>query len=126
LIAVQISLVALGTFITMLGGRVWFNGLGAYALAAPWQDRTINWTGENSLLVNTIVHESLTHAIVFALPIGLLLAWLVATTRYGKTVLTIWCLAIACLGSLWLYAASFAVMVWAIAPSTATPHGDSD
>lgn len=126
LIAVQITLVGLGTFITMLGGRVWFNGLGAYALAAPWQDRTINWTGDDSLLVNATVHELLTHMLVFALPIGLLFAWRVSATRYGKAILTLWCLAIACLGSLWLYAASFAVMVWAIGSTQAAMTSDSD
>jgi hypothetical protein len=125
LIAVQITMVGLGTFVTMLGGRVWFNGLGAYALAAPWQNRTIDWTGDDSILVNATMHESLTHMLVFALPIGLLLAWRVSATRYGKATLTLWCLAIACLGSLWLYTASFAVMVWAIGPSHATPSSDT-
>ena len=125
LIAVQITIVGLGTFVTMLGGRVWFNGLGAYALAAPWQDRTINWTSDNSLLVNSTVHELLTHMLVLALPMGLLLAWSVSANRYGKAILTLWCVAIACLGSLWLYAASFAVMVWAIGPSRARPDVDS-
>ncbi len=116
LIAVQITLVGLATFITMLGGRVWFNGLGAYALAAPWQDRTINWTNQGSLLGNATVHELLTHLLVFSLPIGLLLAWRRSTTRYGKAILMMWCVAIACLGSLWLYAAALAAMAWAIRP----------
>jgi len=40
LMATQITIVLIATFATMLAGRIWFNGLGAYALAAPAMDRT--------------------------------------------------------------------------------------
>lgn len=112
LIGVQISLFGLATFLTMLGGRIWFNGLGAYALAAPVQDRSIDWT--NSWLGLTFVHETLTHLLLFALPVGFWLTWRQSTHRIGQTILLTWCLAIALLGSHWLYAAVFATMVLAI------------
>ncbi len=114
LIATQVTIVLIATFTTMLAGRVWFNGLGAYALAAPARDRTIDWT--NSVLVNGIVHESLTHLIVLAIPVGLLMAWLGKTHRIGQLILVLWCLAVALLGSLWLYGLTIATMVMAIRP----------
>ena len=122
LIATQITVIGLATWVTMLGGRVWFNGLGAYALAAPVQDRTINWTTSTSWLVSTPMHEVLTHLMVFALPLGLLLAWLPRTSHIGKLVLSCWCLAVALLGSHWLYAMTFAVMVFSIRPVCQRPQ----
>lgn len=116
LIATQITVVGLATFVTMLAGRVWFNGIGAYALAAPVQDRTIDWTSENSPLLSGMVHESLTHLMVIALPLGFAMAWNVKTNRIGQGVLVMWCLTVAMLGSHWLYAATFATMVMAIRP----------
>ena len=118
LVALQITLVGIATFVTMLGGRVWFNGIGAYALAAPVEDRTIDWT--ESLLVNPLVHESLTHLMVIALPLGLSLAWIEKTNRLGQAILCAWCLLVALLGSHWLYAITFAAMVWAIRPRLAS------
>jgi hypothetical protein len=117
LIAVQITLIGAATFVTMLAGRIWFNGLGAYALAAPAQDRTIDWTSAAGWLSRVWIHESLTHLMVLALPLGLLLAWLPACNRLGQAVVIGWCLAVSLLGSHWLYGGVFAVMVCAIAPS---------
>lgn len=114
LIAAQVTVVLIATFITMLGGRVWFNGLGAYALAAPAQDRTIDWTA--SALVNATLHEGITHLMVLAVPCGLLLAWTAKTHRVGQAILVLWCIATALLGSLWLYGLSLATMVMAIDP----------
>lgn len=115
LMAVQITIVGVATFVTMLAGRVWHNGIGAYALAAPAEDRTIDWT--NTMLVNPLIHETLSHAILVAIPIGLVLAWKPSTNQMGKCVLITWCIAIAVLGSHWLYAATFAIMVLAIFPT---------
>ena len=104
----------IATFVTMLGGRVWFNGLGAFALAAPVPDRSIDWT--SSLLARATVHEALTHLMVLALPIGLLLAWNRKTHRSGQVILLLWCLLVMLLGSFWLYGLTLAVMVLAIEP----------
>ena len=117
LIAVQITVIGCATFVTMLAGRVWFNGIGAYALAAPVEDRTIDWTDPDSLFVNGSIHESITHLLVIALPIGFVLAWLPKTNRIGQAVLIGWCAVVALLGSHWLYAAAFAAMVLAIRPA---------
>ncbi len=114
LLATQVSVVLIATVTTMLGGRVWFNGLGAYALAAPSPDRTIDWT--NTILLHPMVHESLTHLMVASLPIGLLLSWIKQAHRLGKTILLLWCLIVALLGSHWLYAMTIAIMVTAIDP----------
>ncbi len=115
LMAVQITLIGLATFVTMLGGRVWFNGIGAYALAAPVEDRSIDWTTQ-AWFVNPLVHEMLTHAMVIALPLGFALAWLRRTNRIGQAILIGWCIVVALLGSHWLYASALATMVMAIRP----------
>ncbi|MCG8649384.1 MAG: hypothetical protein MI861_06110 [Pirellulales bacterium] len=118
LLAVQITVVGLATLATMLAGQVWFNGLGAYALAAPSSDRTIDWTDTNTTIGawfdRPTIYETVTHLMVVALPLGLWLAWRPATRGYGRAMLWCWCGTIALLGSLWLYAATFAVMVAAI------------
>ena len=124
LLAVQITVIGIATWVTMLGGRVWFNGLGAYALVAPVQDRTIDWTRPNSLLVQSSVHEILTHLMVIALPLGFFLAWLPKSSNLGKLILVGWCIAVGMLGSHWLYALTFAVLILAIRPATQTPAGD--
>ena len=117
LLATQITVIGFATWVAMLGGRVWFNGLGAYALAAPVEDRTIDWTGPDSILVQVSVHEAVTHLMMIALPLGLLLAWLPKSSQVGKLILVGWCLAIGMLGSHWLYAMIFAVLVFSIRPS---------
>ena len=115
LMAAQITLIGVATFVTMLGGRVWFNGIGAYALAAPVEDRSIDWTTQ-AWFVNPLVHETLTHAMVIALPLGFVLAWLRRTNRIGQAILIGWCILVAMLGSHWLYASAVATMVMAIRP----------
>jgi hypothetical protein len=114
LLGMQVTVVLVATLVTMLGGRVWFNGLGAYALAAPAPDRTIDWTG--TMLSSANVHESLTHLMVLALPVGLWLAWMERPHRIGRIILLLWCSAVALLGSHWLYGLALAAMILAIQP----------
>lgn len=116
LLATQITLVAAVTFATMLGGRVWFNGTGAFALAAPWQDRTFGPLVRDLFVNHQSIYQILTHLMVLALPTSLVLAWLPGTSRIGKAILIAWCAVVALVGSHWLYAAIFAVMVTAIGP----------
>ncbi|HBV63557.1 MAG TPA: hypothetical protein DEF45_11095 [Rhodopirellula sp.] len=123
LLATQITVIGVATWVAMLGGRVWFNGLGAYALAAPVEDRTIDWTGADSLLVQVSVHEGVTHLMMIALPLGLILAWLPKSSQIGKFMVVSWSLAIGMLGSHWIYAMTFAVLVFSIRPSAV--GGDS-
>jgi len=113
LMSVQASIVVAATFVTMLGGRAWFNGLGAFALAAPSQDRTIDWT-QFSWFRSPMVYETLTHLLIIAMPLGLLLAWLPASQRFGKLLLVAWCVIVGALGSHWLHAATLATMLMAI------------
>lgn len=113
LMAAQATLITGATFLTMLGGRAWFNGLGAFALAAPAEDRTIDWT-RFAWFRNPLVYESLTHLLMLTLALGLLLAWLPGTTRVGKVLLVGWCVVIGLLTSHWLYAAALSTMCLAI------------
>ena len=108
LLAVQATLFVIATVCSMLAGPVWWNGYGAYAIAAPVQDRTIDWT--QTLLVSGIVHETLTHLLVVMLPIGAVLAWRRGTWWLGQAMISLWCLVIALLSSHWLYAGTLAVM----------------
>lgn len=104
LLSVQTTLFAVATTAAMLAGTVWWNGLGAYALAAPVQDRLMDWT--NSPLAIPLTHDVLTHALVFALPIGIVLSWRRGCSLAGHLLIGFWCLAVALLGSHWLYAAT--------------------
>ena len=108
LLAGQITVIGYITFATMLAGRLWWNGLGAYALAAPVEDRTIDWS--NSILVQPLVHDSVTLGILLGLPIGVTLGWSGNRYRVGIAVIVIWCLTVAALGSHWLYASSVAAL----------------
>jgi hypothetical protein len=116
--AAQVTLLAGATFVTMLAGRVWFNGMGAYALAAPTQNRTIDWT-RFAAFRNPLAYESITHLLIFMLPLGLMLAWLPKTNRTGQIILVLWFAAVGALGSHWLYAATMATMVLSIRPHAA-------
>lgn len=124
LIAVQATVVAVATSLAMFSRDVWWNGLGAFALASPVEDRAIDWTAGQSLLANTAVHDGITHALAFGLPIGLLLAWSGRTSLAGKTILMLWCLVVALLGSHWLYGIVFAATFTAIRPSTYSRRPD--
>lgn len=117
LLAVQVTLVGLATSATMLARPIWWNGLGALALAAPAEDRTIDWAG--SALAQPLVHDLLTHFLVLALPAGLAMAWNRSTAAAGRATLALWCLAVALLGSFWLYAAVFAALTFTIASPSA-------
>lgn len=116
LVAVQITTFAVATTATMLAGSYWWNGLAAYALAAPAADRTIDWT--DTVLAQPAVHDLVTLLLLIALPLGILAAWQPAYSRVGRGVIVCWCVAVALLGSLWLYASVFAVASLAIRPAT--------
>tara|TARA_R110002049_G_scaffold72490_2_gene187207 strand:+ start:240219 stop:241127 length:909 start_codon:yes stop_codon:yes gene_type:complete len=111
LLMAQTTVFGFATFATMLAGTVWWNGLGAYALAAPVEDRSIDWS--QGLLTNSVVHDVLTTALVLAMPLGLAIVWLRGRSGLGIAVLCGWSLAIALLGSHWLYASTFAAMTFA-------------
>ena len=106
----------------MLAGRVWFNGMGAYALAAPAPDRTFDWTTDASPLVRLPVHETLTHLMLIALPLGFLLAWLPRSNRVGKAILVGWCILVALLGAGYLVAA---VLYWQKVSFGDLPYAES-
>lgn len=111
---IQVSAVLIATVMAMLASPVWFNGLGAYALAAPAMDRVFDLTGIDSPLVITPVHELLTHAIIFLPVVGLVMGWFVGSGKIGRALLWIWCIVVAVLGSHFLYAGCLAAMIAAI------------
>ncbi len=113
LLAFQATIVASTVCLTMLAGRVWWNGLGAYALVAPLQDR---WIDLSIWLAPQIIHELLTHVLVWTLPVGVTFAWRVDTQRIGRVILIVWCVTIALLTSQFLDGASLLVMMLSIAP----------
>ncbi len=121
-IAIQVTVLAVATTATMLAGAVWWNGLGAFALAAPVADRTMDWT--TGPLAEPLVHDLVTHLLVVLLPLGVVSAWrrpslvrsLGPSLVPGRLLMGLWCITIALLGSFWLYAATFGVMAMAIRP----------
>ncbi len=111
LLAVQGTIIGLATFSTMMAGRVWWNGLGSYALAAPTQDRyfhAANWISP------MMIHEPLTHLLLWILPLGLFLAWQPRYETIGRVLLVSWTIAIAVLTSHFLYASTLGIMFLAI------------
>jgi len=102
----QFTIVAAVFAAGTLNGDVWWNGLGAVALAEPAGLKSIDWT--EGLLTTTWVHDVLTFLIAFSLPAGILAAWHNATRKAGVAVLIAWSFAVALLGSQWLECLIFA------------------
>lgn len=119
MMAVHATLFGVATIASMLAGSAWWNGTGAYALAAPAKDRTLDLS--RSWLSIPIAHDLLTHALIIGLPVALVLGWR-GKQAAGRVVIVTWCLVVAVLGSHWLYAASLATMSWAIGPPPHAPR----
>ncbi|TWU02799.1 hypothetical protein [Stieleria varia] len=119
LLAVQFTLIAVLTTATMLASNIWWNGIGAYALAAPVQDRYLQITG--GWFEREFVYEACTHVLVCLLPLGVALAWWRERYYLGKIFIGVWCLMVAFLGSHWLYAAAMFSMALAIEPLALKP-----
>jgi len=111
LTAIQGSLVAAVTCGSMLAGRVWWNGTGSVAMAAPESIRTLDLV---SWLENPFWHEPISWFLIVAVPFGLTLAWRNGTARFGAAVLVAWALLVAVLGSHWIYGGVLACSVYSI------------
>ncbi|KAA5543689.1 hypothetical protein FYK55_10860 [Roseiconus nitratireducens] len=118
LIAVQATLIALMTTATMLASPIWWNGMGAYALVAPVQDRLIDV--RETFFENSIVYESLTLLLVLVLPLGFWLAWRPNTRRLALGLIAVWATVVAFLSANILYAVTLAI----IATSIGQPETD--
>lgn len=116
LIAVQFTIVAILTTASMLGGAIWWNGTGAYALAAPIEDRVLDVrdSGLSQIFARPLVYETLTHVIVILLPLGTFLAWIQKSRFMGHALIAAWCLVVAVLGAHLLYATCLFAMSLAI------------
>ncbi len=112
--AVQITLFAACTIATMLAGSAWWNGLAGYALLAPIEDRTLGIGGPDSIFSQAIVYDLITHGLVIALPIGMLLCWVWRRSWIGPAIVIAWCAVVAILGSHWLYGLTFACLALSI------------
>lgn len=112
LLSCQATLIALMTTATMLAGRCWWDGTGAYVLNAPAEDRLISVRG--TWFEVPWVYESTTMFLVVALPLGIVLAWQRSPRHIGVVLVWIWCLIVALLSQHLIYAATIAVICTAI------------
>jgi hypothetical protein len=83
-------------------------------LIAPVEDRNLALGRADSIFANYLIHDTLTHLLVLALPIGILLAWCRPRSWAGPMIVVGWCAVVAILGSHWLYGITFASMTLAI------------
>ena len=97
----------------MLAGRVWWNGLGSYALVASVQDRTIDWS--NSILEPRTCarHDDFRSCFRIANWVYFGMATQ-SRSSIGIVIVVTWCIVVALLSSHWLYASTFASMALAI------------
>ena len=122
LLSCQVTLIAVMTTATMLAGRCWWDGTGAYVLNAPAEDRLISVRG--TWFEVPWVYESTTMFLVIALPLGIFLAWQRAPTQWntarqwGVALVWVWCLIVALLSQHLIYAATIAVICMAIISDT--------
>lgn len=108
LLQVHTSLWIVTIVLTQLAGLVWWNGTAAFALAAPTQDRLFDLT---SLLQRPMFSAMLTHLLVAMPLIGLPLAWIPRTNRYGVGILVTWWVVLGLLSSQLMYAAAMIALV---------------
>ena len=108
LLAVQASLIGILTTATMLASPTWWNGMGAYALIAPVEDRLFDVRG--SFFESPLVYELTTALIVCALPVGIAFAWQPPWRRIGIGLILAWCFLVALLSANVLYAVTLGII----------------
>ncbi len=131
LLRCQATLILLITTALMLSGAIWWNGMGAYALAAPSEDRVFDVVG--SWFENSWAYELMTAWLVVSLPLGLFLAWRPAANvwkihrlgglqvkRIGIVLIGLWCILVGLLSANLLYAATLAVIATSLDQSQNT------
>ncbi|MEM9589496.1 MAG: hypothetical protein AAGA03_19595, partial [Planctomycetota bacterium] len=111
LLGLQTTLVAGVCWLGTVSGEAWWNGMGAYAMFAPVEDRLFDWT--ESWLATTWVYELLTVVITISLPLGLCMTWS-GWRIWGRTSIAVWAVLVALLGAHWMLASLIVVGCWAI------------
>ena len=114
LLGIQTTLLLLTISLTMLASTVWWNGLGAYALVAPKEDRLIDVI--DSFFENSWVYESLSAWIVCVPVIACWIGWQVRDSsscfpRLAQYMMWFWCLVVAILSANILYTMTIAIIV---------------
>lgn len=116
LLGVQTTLLGLATTALMLNANVWWNGTGAYVLAAAEEDRFLS-LGE-LVVSRPVLFEGLTVLLVVGLPLGLWLVRRAAPWRsLGFGLWWLWCVTAGVLSAELLYVAVLAVLVLSIQPN---------
>lgn len=115
LIAIQATVIAIASAATMLASNIWWNGMAAYAIAAPVEDRPFDFTG--TFFETAFVYESLTAILMVSLPVGCYLSWHASSRTWGRILIGIWCVITATLGAQLLYTTTFFVITMAMGPA---------
>lgn len=122
LLDVQTTLLGVVTTALMLNANVWWNGNGAYVLAAAEEDRFLS-LGE-LVADRPMLFEGLTVVLVIGLPLAL---WLLRRETpwrsLGFALCWFWCAAVGVLSAELLYAAVVAVLVLSINPKSSHTSG---
>lgn len=108
LLQTHTSLWVLTVLLTQLAGVAWWNGTAAFGLAAPTSERLFDLTG---LLDSPTIGGSLTHLLVLLPLIGLPLAWIPSSNKYGVWMLMSWWLLLGFLSAELMYAATMVTLV---------------
>lgn len=98
------------TALTMLASKVWWDGTGSVAVAAPLGRRSLD---VSEAISNPWIHEPLTHLIVLVAMFGCVTIWMKNLRQFSLYGLLVWCLVMAILSSQWMYLASIAVLLQA-------------
>ncbi|MCO8121470.1 hypothetical protein NHH03_06960 [Stieleria sp. TO1_6] len=123
LLAVQATLIGGLTSATMIASPTWWNGMGAYALVAPTQDRLFDVRG--TFFETPWVYELTTFLLVCALPLGLILAWQTNFRRLGIGLILAWCVLIGLLSANVLYAATLGIIATTLGDDKTLDHASA-
>ncbi|MEO1526252.1 MAG: hypothetical protein AAFX06_12505 [Planctomycetota bacterium] len=112
LLEIQTTLFAFVTTALMLFGNVWWNGTGAYALAAPEEDRFLSVAG--TFFENPVIYEGTTAFLLIGLPLAVWLVRRESLRALGLGVWWVWCATVALLSAEMIYAATLGVLILSV------------
>ncbi len=123
LIQVHTSLLIGISGLAMLSSLTWWDGTGAFGIAAPVGRRLVDLT---TLLTSPGIHEPLTHAIVFTAVLGSIALWIPRLTKPAWIALTAWCVVVSLLSSQWMYLGTIAILLQSFRRCGDTPSASID
>lgn len=98
----------LAVLLSQIAGLAWWNGTAAFGLAAPISERLFDLAG---LLDNPIIGGGVTHLLVLLPIVGLPLAWIPASNKYGVAILIGWWVLLGLLSAQLMYAATVITLI---------------